>query len=219
MATKKPTSKTKSNVSKSTQLTQFTFKWWMAVVLVVAVAVIGIAILKFSHASSSPVPSQTLSIPAVPIIGEGYSLQTAGNPYKNVTVGNVNGRGAFSSCTIYQNYKSISGLNACLVENNSNILFMSSGQFVNFKNNKQLQICAFVQKPADPNSHLSMQLSGFSPVSPIYGFTTKSDTYGCFNSGKPIPAIQFKNISLYLENNKNQNATYPVASIEIYPVQ
>lgn len=209
----------KSNVSKSAKKTKFSFRWWMAVVLVVVVAVIGIAFLRFSHASSSPVPTQTLSIPTVPIIGEGYSLQTAGNPYKNVTVANVNGKGAVSSCTIYQNYKGISSLNACLVENNSNILFMNSDQFVNFKNNKQLQICAFVQKPADPNSHLSMQLSGFSPVSPIYGFTTKSDTYGCFNGGKPIPAIQFKNISLYLENNKNQNAAYPVASIEIYPLQ
>ncbi len=49
MATKK--TKSKSNTAKSTKLTQFKFRWWMAVILVAVVAVIGIVVLQFSHAS------------------------------------------------------------------------------------------------------------------------------------------------------------------------
>ncbi len=54
MATKKKTTKKstkKSNVSRSAQLTQFKFKWWMAVALVGVVAVIGVVIVRFSNAS------------------------------------------------------------------------------------------------------------------------------------------------------------------------
>ncbi len=54
MATKKkPTKKStkKSNVSRSAQLTQFKFKWWMAIVLVGVIAGLGIVILRFSNAS------------------------------------------------------------------------------------------------------------------------------------------------------------------------
>ncbi len=47
------TKKTKSNVSKSTQLTQFKFKWWMAVLGIGVVAIVGIVILRYSHAGAS----------------------------------------------------------------------------------------------------------------------------------------------------------------------
>lgn len=52
MATKKKNNKPKSNVSKSKQLTHFRFKWWMAVVGVGVVAVIGIIIVRFSFAGA-----------------------------------------------------------------------------------------------------------------------------------------------------------------------
>ncbi len=51
MATNK--SSKKSNVSKSAQLTKFKFRWWMALILVGVVAIIGIVILRFSNASGS----------------------------------------------------------------------------------------------------------------------------------------------------------------------
>lgn len=50
------TSKPRSNVAKSTQLTHFKFRWWMALVLVGVVAVIGIVILRFSHAGGNTYP-------------------------------------------------------------------------------------------------------------------------------------------------------------------
>lgn len=50
MATKK--TKPKSKASKSTQLTQFKFRWWMALVLVGVIAVIGILVLRYSQAGS-----------------------------------------------------------------------------------------------------------------------------------------------------------------------
>lgn len=44
--------KPKSNVRTSNQqLTQFKFRWWMALILVAVIAIIGIVILRFSHAS------------------------------------------------------------------------------------------------------------------------------------------------------------------------
>lgn len=53
MAVKKTSKKSpkKSNVSRSSQLTQFKFKWWMAVALVGVIAVIGVVIVRFSYAS------------------------------------------------------------------------------------------------------------------------------------------------------------------------
>ncbi len=53
MAVKKTTKKSskKSNVSRSAQLTQFKFKWWMAVALIGVIAVIGVVIVRFSYAS------------------------------------------------------------------------------------------------------------------------------------------------------------------------
>jgi len=47
MATK---AKPKSRVSSSSRLTQFKFQWWIALILVGIVAVIGIVILRFSNA-------------------------------------------------------------------------------------------------------------------------------------------------------------------------
>lgn len=46
--------KPKSRVStkNSSQLTQFKFRWWMALILVAVIAVIGVVILRFSYASS-----------------------------------------------------------------------------------------------------------------------------------------------------------------------
>ncbi len=49
MATK-PKSRVSNNNSK--QLTQFKFRWWMALILVAVIAIIGIVIIRFSHASS-----------------------------------------------------------------------------------------------------------------------------------------------------------------------
>lgn len=54
MATKKTNSKSKSNVSRASQLTQFKFRWWMALVLVAVIAIIGIVILRFSNAGTKP---------------------------------------------------------------------------------------------------------------------------------------------------------------------
>ncbi len=52
MPAKKNTQKnSKSSASRSTQLTQFTFKWWMALVLVGIVAVVGVVIVRFSNAA------------------------------------------------------------------------------------------------------------------------------------------------------------------------
>jgi len=52
MATKKSNSKAKSRTSskKSNQLTQYKFHWWMALIGVLVVAVIGIVIVRYSHA-------------------------------------------------------------------------------------------------------------------------------------------------------------------------
>lgn len=41
----------KSNVRKGANKGGFKFRWWMVLVLVVVVAVVGIAVLRFSHAS------------------------------------------------------------------------------------------------------------------------------------------------------------------------
>jgi len=49
MANRKP----KSKVAKSSKLTRFTFKWWMVIVLVLVVALIGIVIIRLSHASGA----------------------------------------------------------------------------------------------------------------------------------------------------------------------
>ena len=43
--------KQKSNAGKNTTLTQFKFKWWMAVIAIAVVAIIGIIVVQFSHAS------------------------------------------------------------------------------------------------------------------------------------------------------------------------
>ncbi len=53
MATQKP--RTRPNTSKTTKLTKFTFRWWMGLILIWVVAVIGIVVLRNSHASTSPV--------------------------------------------------------------------------------------------------------------------------------------------------------------------
>lgn len=50
MATKKKT--TKSNVSKSAKKQSFKFRWWMAVILVMFVAVVGIIVLSFTYAAN-----------------------------------------------------------------------------------------------------------------------------------------------------------------------
>lgn len=55
MATKKTTTKarTSKTSAKSTQLTQFKFRWWMALILVGVVAVIGVIIVQYSNASGT----------------------------------------------------------------------------------------------------------------------------------------------------------------------
>ncbi len=45
-------SKVKSRVSNNSQLTQFKFQWWMALILVGLVAILGIVIIRFSHAGT-----------------------------------------------------------------------------------------------------------------------------------------------------------------------
>jgi hypothetical protein len=50
MATKPKSRIAKSNAKKSS----FKFHWWMAVILVLFVAVVGIAVLRFSHAQNIP---------------------------------------------------------------------------------------------------------------------------------------------------------------------
>lgn len=53
MATKKPVKKStaKSNVSKSAKKSSFQFKWWMAVIAVGVVAIIGVVVVRSSFAS------------------------------------------------------------------------------------------------------------------------------------------------------------------------
>ncbi len=67
--------KTKSNVRTSknagSQLTQFTFRWWMALILVAVIAGIGIIVLRFSNASTADGPA-----PTGPIYWIGDSLST-----------------------------------------------------------------------------------------------------------------------------------------------
>lgn len=45
--------KSRVNTKNSSQLTQFKFRWWMALILVAVVAIIGIVILRFSHAGTA----------------------------------------------------------------------------------------------------------------------------------------------------------------------
>ncbi len=51
MATKKSKPKSKSNVSRRAKKQSLVFKWWMAAVVVITIAVIGIIVLRFSRAS------------------------------------------------------------------------------------------------------------------------------------------------------------------------
>lgn len=46
-------SKTKSRVSNNTKKSGFKFRWWMAGIVVIVVAIVGIAVLRFSHASTT----------------------------------------------------------------------------------------------------------------------------------------------------------------------
>ncbi len=69
MATSKPKSRTGNK--NTSQLTKFTFRWWMALVLVAVIAVIGIVILRFSNASTADGPA-----PTGPIYWIGDSLST-----------------------------------------------------------------------------------------------------------------------------------------------
>ncbi len=50
MATQKPKSRTAKQ--STPQLTHFKFRWWMALILVGIIAVIGIVIVQFSHAGT-----------------------------------------------------------------------------------------------------------------------------------------------------------------------
>ncbi|MFO0862802.1 MAG: hypothetical protein U0516_03700 [Candidatus Saccharibacteria bacterium] len=53
MPTKKSTkAKSRTSNKNTPQLTQFTFRWWMALVLVGVVTILGIIIIRFSHANS-----------------------------------------------------------------------------------------------------------------------------------------------------------------------
>lgn len=63
--------KTKTRTAKSTQFTKFTFRWWMALVLVGVIAIIGIIILRFSNAATTDGPA-----PTGPIYWIGDSLST-----------------------------------------------------------------------------------------------------------------------------------------------
>ncbi len=47
--------KPKSNVAKSAKKSSFKFKWWMAVVGVGVIALVGIVVLRFSHAGTNDV--------------------------------------------------------------------------------------------------------------------------------------------------------------------
>lgn len=64
MATSKSKAKSKPKTrTQSNQMTQFQFKWWMALILVGVVAVLGIVILRFSHAATlweSGSPTRTI---------------------------------------------------------------------------------------------------------------------------------------------------------------
>ncbi len=55
MATKKTITKPKSRTGNknNSQLTQFKFRWWMALILVAVVAIIGVVIVRFSHAATT----------------------------------------------------------------------------------------------------------------------------------------------------------------------
>ena len=63
--------KSRVNTKNSSQLTQFKFSWWMALVLVGVIAVIGVIIIRFSNASTADGPA-----PTGPIYWIGDSLST-----------------------------------------------------------------------------------------------------------------------------------------------
>lgn len=72
----------KSNVRKGTsKSTGFKFKWWMAVVLVAVVAVVGVLVLRFSHASGDSYINYTAGVLMAYRYGNGPA------PIKNVTQG------------------------------------------------------------------------------------------------------------------------------------
>lgn len=47
-----PTKKSNKRVAKSAKKSNFTFKWWMGVLIVAVVAVVGLIVLRFSNAST-----------------------------------------------------------------------------------------------------------------------------------------------------------------------
>lgn len=51
MAVKKKTTTKKSNVSKSAKKQSFRFRWWMAVIAVGVIAIVGIVVIRFSNAA------------------------------------------------------------------------------------------------------------------------------------------------------------------------
>ena len=69
MAVQKPKSRTGN--SSSTKLTKFTFRWWMAIILIAVIAIIGVVVLQYSHASTADGPA-----PTGPIYWIGDSLST-----------------------------------------------------------------------------------------------------------------------------------------------
>ncbi|MBA3679512.1 hypothetical protein H0W80_05015 [Candidatus Saccharibacteria bacterium] len=73
--------KQKSRIGNSSNLTHFKFRWWMALILVGVVAVIGITVLRFSKASGLTVSynaNQFVSLPGFTISGASYSYINRG---------------------------------------------------------------------------------------------------------------------------------------------
>ena len=63
MATSKPKNKPKnkkSNVARSAKKQSFKFQWWMAAIGVGVIALVGIIVLRFSHASTNGVADFTV---------------------------------------------------------------------------------------------------------------------------------------------------------------
>lgn len=86
-----PTKKSKSNVARSASKPgSLRFRWWMALALVVIVAGIGIAVLRYSHAAS-PVAQSVVATYSLDLVGSGPVAPGSCNPVIRTLPAGVSG--------------------------------------------------------------------------------------------------------------------------------
>jgi hypothetical protein len=77
-----PTKKPKSNVANRAKKSSFKFRWWYAVIAILVVAIVGIAVLRFSHAGTRPLGKITLYCAQ----GSCYNTNAAGRSAERIDV-------------------------------------------------------------------------------------------------------------------------------------